>query len=81
MRYSKNIGLKLKNLGFEFKYSIPIEETDNKFDVYGFREIEVNVNNETRKIDFELNFKEFTPLFGVKNLNDLIQLKKLIYNL
>jgi hypothetical protein len=80
MRYTKNIGLKLKNLGFEFKYSIPIEETNNKFDVYGFKHIEVNVNNETRKIDFELNITEFTPLFGVKNLNDLIQLKKLMYN-
>ena len=80
MRYTKNIGLKLKNLGFEFKYSIPIEETNNKFDVYGFKNIEVNVNNETRKIDFELNITEFTPLFGVKNFNDLIQLKKLMYN-
>jgi hypothetical protein len=80
MRYTKNIGLKLKNLGFEFKYSIPIEETNNTFDVYGFKHIEVNVNNETRKIDFELNIKEFTPLLGVKNLNDLIQFKKLMYN-
>ena len=81
MNYTKNIGLKLRNRGFKFSYSMDLEETDLKIEVYAFNEIEVNIDHEQKKIDFEYCSKtEYLPIKGVQTLNDLMKLKKLMYN-
>jgi hypothetical protein len=82
MRYTKNIGLKLKNLGFEFNYSMDLKETDLTIDVYTFEGIDVDINNQEKTIDFGINEDgSYLKIKGVKTLGDLVKLKKLIYNL
>lgn len=74
MKYTKNIGIKLKLLGFDFSYEHEDEEI--KYEVWGKGSIEVTVDHTNREISTIIN--EMHEELNIKSLDQLEQLSKLI---
>lgn len=81
MQYTKNLGLKLRRCGFEFQSSMKNSEVD--FEDFKQNDIEVTVDHAMKDVVITIipdsPLGEQIPIKGVRTMNELKQLHRLIY--
>jgi hypothetical protein len=89
MRYQKNLGLKLRSIGFAFQYhekqAENAENFQSKLDYEVYKKkvsiitIQVTIDHDDKKCFIELEpERSYARLNGISDLNDFIVLEKLI---
>lgn len=79
MKYTKNLGLKLRNQGFEFQSSVKNKEVN--YEDWKKNDIEVTVDHamQQTQISFDKGFEGDILVRGVRSMTELKMLHRLIY--